>query len=279
MKTEHLSRRHLLKTTAGLFAGLGLTGSCVSPGRRARAHEGFRIGVCDWTIGKRADPGSFAIAARIGVDGVQVDFGKAQEDLPLFDEALQRRMLAEAEKHKMQIASLAMGVLNGVPYKSDPRAERWLAKAIDVCNSMGTKVIRCSGHRIVARRRRASGDYRAGRLAGGEGLLRSGKFAQGRPRYLRRDPPIGPAYMRVSRQGLRRPVRTGLDRFRAGPGGDRRDRLPWLAGYGRNQDAPGPGAKLSVRSAIPADSLSTEPLGSLCGKQFGKKERVVWFGR
>ena len=141
MKTEHLSRRHLLKTTAGLFAGLGLTGSCVSPGRRVRAHEGFRIGVCDWTIGKRADPGSFAIAARIGVDGVQVDFGKAQEDLPLFDEALQRRMLAEAEKHKMQIASLAMGVLNGVPYKSDPRAERWLAKAIDVCNSMGTKVI------------------------------------------------------------------------------------------------------------------------------------------
>lgn len=124
-------------------AGLALTCSCAPLTRdeQAKAPAGFKLGVCDWTIGKTADPGSFEIAKRIGLDGVQVDFGRGENRLPLFDDQLQQDILDEARKHKMQIASLAMGVLNNVPYKSDYRAERWVRQGIEVAELMNVKMI------------------------------------------------------------------------------------------------------------------------------------------
>ncbi|MBL7152555.1 MAG: sugar phosphate isomerase/epimerase [Phycisphaerae bacterium] len=136
-----MNRRRVLKTGAGVVAGLVLTASCKSPLRRARAAKGFKLGVCDWTIGKRSDPGSFEVAKRIGLDGVQVDFGGGEKDLQLFDTDLQARILAGAQKNEMEIASLAMGNLNNVPYKSDPRTERWVSQAVDVAKAMGANVI------------------------------------------------------------------------------------------------------------------------------------------
>lgn len=129
--------------TARAAAGLAVTCSCapLAEQEQAKAPAGFKLGVCDWTIGKTADPGSFEVAKRIGLDGVQVDFGRGDNRLPLFDEELQDNMLKEARKQKMEIASLAMGVLNGVPYKSDPRAERWVRQGIDVAEAMGAKVL------------------------------------------------------------------------------------------------------------------------------------------
>jgi sugar phosphate isomerase/epimerase len=126
-------------------AGLAVTCSCAplaeQEQEQAKGAAGFKLAVCDWTIGKTADPGSFEIAKRIGLDGVQVDFGRGDSRLPLFDEELQQRFLDEVRKQKMEIASLAMGVLNNVPYKSDRRAERWVRQGINVAEEMGVKVI------------------------------------------------------------------------------------------------------------------------------------------
>ena len=136
-----MDRRQVLKTSAGVVAGLVLTGSCKSPLRRAGSPKGFKLGVCDWTIGKRSDPGSFEVAKRIGLDGVQVDFGGGDKDLQLFNPDLQAGILAAAAEHEMEIASLAMGTLNNVPYKSDPRTEEWVSRAVDVAKSMRAKRI------------------------------------------------------------------------------------------------------------------------------------------
>ena len=124
-------------------AGLAVTCSCAPSIKREQIEvlTGFKLGVCDWTIGKTADPGSFEVAKRIGLDGVQVDFGRGDNRLPLFDEQLQDNILDEARKQKMEIASLAMGVLNSVPYKSDPRAERWVRQGINVADAMEVKLI------------------------------------------------------------------------------------------------------------------------------------------
>ncbi len=132
----------MLVNGARALAGLTVAASCrplveVVTGTA----RGFKLAVCDWTIGKTADPASLEAAKRIGLDGVQVDFGRAETDLPLFDADLQRRFLDEASKQDMQIASLAMGVLNGVPYKSDFRAELWVAKGINVCKALGVNVV------------------------------------------------------------------------------------------------------------------------------------------
>ncbi len=140
MKTQNMSRRHMLAQTACVVAGLSLTSSCsVLTSRRAPA--GFKLGACDWTLGENCKPESFDVAQRIGLDGVQVDFGRSENELPLFDAERQQAILQRADDHGLQVASLAMGVLNSIPYKSDPRAERWVDQAIDVARTMGTDII------------------------------------------------------------------------------------------------------------------------------------------
>jgi sugar phosphate isomerase/epimerase len=141
MKRLHLTRRRMMLNAARAAAGLALTCSCASLTEKDKAPAGFKLAVCDWTIGKKTDPASFEVAKRIGLDGVQVDFGSGDSSLPLFDEELQDKMMKEARRHKMEIASLAMGVLNSVPYKSDMRAERWVRQGIRVAEAMGVKVI------------------------------------------------------------------------------------------------------------------------------------------
>ena len=143
MKRLYITRRQMMVGTASAAAGLAVTCSCapLAEQEQAKTTSGFKLGVCDWTVGKTADPGSFEIAKRIGLDGVQVDFGRGDTRLPLFDEELQQNIIDEARKQKMEIASLAMGVLNNVPYKSDPRAERWVRQGINTAEAMGVKVI------------------------------------------------------------------------------------------------------------------------------------------
>lgn len=104
---------------------------------------GFRIFACDWTLGKTCSPEAFEVAARIGLDGVQVDFGRpkpGETRLPLFDAAHQDRLLAAAAQHKVAIASLALGVLNTIPYKSDAAAEQWVTDSIGVMQRLKQRV-------------------------------------------------------------------------------------------------------------------------------------------
>jgi sugar phosphate isomerase/epimerase len=132
----------MLVSSARALAGLTMVSSCRPfDETRKETPRGFKLAVCDWTIGKTADPGSLEAAKRIGLDGVQVDFGRGEDILPLFDADLQRRFLDEVIRQDMEIASLAMGVLNNIPYKSDPRAERWVADGIDVCKILGVNVV------------------------------------------------------------------------------------------------------------------------------------------
>ena len=148
MMHRGISRRRMLATAAGTFAGVtflsesSLLAQEENERKRQRRPRGFRLGVCDWTIGKRCDPAAFAVAKKIGLDGVQVDFGGSPEkDPPLLDPDLQRRYRDQIKTQEMRIASLAMGVLNNVPYKSDPRAERWVDQAIDVAQAMRQRII------------------------------------------------------------------------------------------------------------------------------------------
>ena len=144
MRHLNITRRQMMVGAAQAAAGLALVSSCVSSAKREAAKTrpaGFKLGVCDWTIKKMSNPASLEVAKRIGLDGVQVDFGRGEDDLPLFDPELQKKFIEARQEHEMEIASLAMGVLNNVAYKNDPRAERWVPQAIDVAEAMDVDVI------------------------------------------------------------------------------------------------------------------------------------------
>ena len=61
----------------------GLEALFSRPSHAAAHARGFKIGACDWTLGKRTDPSALEMAKRLGLDGVQVDLGSHEDALPL----------------------------------------------------------------------------------------------------------------------------------------------------------------------------------------------------
>ncbi len=133
--TYRFSRRALLAS-----AGAGLV---LSPGWRALLADQtreFPIGACDWSLGKGQKLEALELAEQIGLDGVEVSFnGGPVNDLR--QEDVRQTYLAEARRRNVQICSLAMGVLNRVPYASDPQAEAWVAESIDVMAKMNVRMM------------------------------------------------------------------------------------------------------------------------------------------
>jgi sugar phosphate isomerase/epimerase len=117
------------------------TGSSAAFPRAESGRIKIQFGVCDWTIQKGGDPTALELAAKLGLDGVQVSLNPKGDSLALVDQNLQQAYHAAAEKNKLQIASFAIGELNNVPLKSDPRAEKWVIEGIDVAAAMKVKII------------------------------------------------------------------------------------------------------------------------------------------
>ncbi len=107
----------------------------------ARPKRNFFIGACDWSIGKTADPAAFEVAKKIGLDGVQVSLGTAGNNMHLRNLALQETYREASRRTGVKIASLAIGELNNIPYKSDPRTEEWVWDSVEVAKNLGVTVI------------------------------------------------------------------------------------------------------------------------------------------
>ncbi len=77
----------MMLNSASLATGLSLTtlarAAKEQPQNKTKKPKGFLIGACDWNLGKMSDPGSFAVARQIGLDGVQVSLGTAKNDMHL----------------------------------------------------------------------------------------------------------------------------------------------------------------------------------------------------
>jgi L-ribulose-5-phosphate 3-epimerase len=100
----------------------------------------FRIGACEWTLGKSGDPASLLVAKQIGLDGVQVDMGTVANNMHLRRPEVQKAYLAAAQRTGVAIASLAEAAFWHAPLRSDPRAAKWLDDSIDVCKALGVTV-------------------------------------------------------------------------------------------------------------------------------------------
>lgn len=135
-----ISRRRMLVRSAQTATALAFASAfaplLASPGKRR-----FQIGACDWSIGKMADPAAFEVAKQIGLDGVQVSLGTLANDMHL-RQANQQQVYRDAAKQAgLKIASLAIGEMNSVPYKSDRRTVAWVSDSIAVCRALGARVV------------------------------------------------------------------------------------------------------------------------------------------
>ena len=132
-------RKMLLASAEAITCAAGL--SAFKPLLAAAGSRGFKIGACDWCLGKAANPESFDLARQIGVDGLQIDMGNTANGMRLVKPEVQQAYRDASRRTGLAIASLAIGELNKVPLKKDPRAAAWLAQSIDVCKALDLPVV------------------------------------------------------------------------------------------------------------------------------------------
>lgn len=138
-----------MKTTRRMMLACGASGAAAMfwplRGLRGLLHAAdgpakFQIGACDWSLGLRQKLQALSLAKSIGLQGVQVSFDGGPEN-DLRQRKARDDYAAESGKTGVAICSLAMGVLNKIPYATDPDAERWVAECIEVMAKMGQKVV------------------------------------------------------------------------------------------------------------------------------------------
>ena len=105
------------------------------------AQPRFKIGACDWSLGRRQEFEALDLAKKIGLDGVQVSFDDIGTKTDLRSADARREYQEKAKKLGIEIASLAMGTLNNNPYAIDERTEQWVLDCIDVMEKMGQKIV------------------------------------------------------------------------------------------------------------------------------------------
>lgn len=133
-----MNRRELLKLSASGFA---MNAFCNLSEWFGASKNAIKIGACDWSIGKANDVDAMALGKKIGLDGVQLSMGNVENQMHLRQKTVQQNYKTAAAKLNMQFSGLALGELNNVPYKSDPRAEEWVSDSIDVAKDLGVKVV------------------------------------------------------------------------------------------------------------------------------------------
>jgi sugar phosphate isomerase/epimerase len=130
----------MIRKSAQAAAFLSLASNC-APLFAAPDRRRFKLGACDWSIGKMGDPAAFEVAKQIGLDGVQVSLGTAADDMRLRKPEVQQQYKDAAKQTGLEVASLAIGELNNIPYKKDPRTIPWVSDSIDVCRALGLRVV------------------------------------------------------------------------------------------------------------------------------------------
>jgi L-ribulose-5-phosphate 3-epimerase len=138
--TEKITRRTMLGRSARA-AAFAAAAAQFQPLLAAPTSRWFKIGACDWSLGKGDNPAAFDLAKEIGLDGVQISMGSVANKMQMGRPEVQQAYRDAAKRTGLEIASLAIGEMNNVPLKSDPRAAEWLAESLDICKAMELPIV------------------------------------------------------------------------------------------------------------------------------------------
>jgi len=124
------TRREFLALTAG---SLFLADAAMLFG--AEAKPSWKVGIFDPTIQAAGRLSSFPIAKELGFEGVQVSYHPNGPDSLAVKEN-RPKFLAAAKETGLEIASLALGILNNSPLATTPEADGWVEDCLDAMVEM-----------------------------------------------------------------------------------------------------------------------------------------------
>jgi sugar phosphate isomerase/epimerase len=128
-------RRQFLQGLA--VAGATLVGSTGAIAESTGAS--LRIGMCDWNLGKSCQPGNIPKAKEAHLQGIQVSVGLDPKQMFLREPAVRREYLRLGKEHGIVFHSVAAGLLNQVPLKSEPQAAVFVIDALEAASALGAK--------------------------------------------------------------------------------------------------------------------------------------------
>jgi L-ribulose-5-phosphate 3-epimerase len=135
-----MTRRDMLKRGTATAASLAFFSS-FTPLLGAPDRRKYKIGACDWSIGQMGKPAALDVAKQMGLDGVQLSLGSAGDDMRLRKPEVQAEYKEAAQRTGLELGGLAIGEMNSIPYKKDPRTEAWVSDSVDVLQALGMKVV------------------------------------------------------------------------------------------------------------------------------------------
>ena len=119
-----------------------LTMGCLAAVSRLAAqfrNGGWKVGMCDWML-RNSEPSVFELAAKIGLDGVQLGIpGNDQQTLRMRRPEVQRQYLAASRRTGVAILGTACQFRR--PLKTEPAAALVLHDWIEVTRNLGAEVI------------------------------------------------------------------------------------------------------------------------------------------
>lgn len=107
----------------------------------------IKYGICEWSLPWSGKFG-FQFAKELGFDGVQIDLGPYQYDLPLSKEKMQDAYMDASAKYGLEIPSMTVQAVNNEHTMTATPGLRdfylavdALKKAVDACERMGINII------------------------------------------------------------------------------------------------------------------------------------------
>lgn len=124
-----ISRRSLLAAVAAPMMG---------------ARSKLKIGATDWNLRKGASPESVALAASIGLDGVEISFGRAkpgETKLPADSPGTISAYRSALAEHKIGVAGTCVDALHVNCLMNDRLGVKWLSDGIRLSHELGSKTL------------------------------------------------------------------------------------------------------------------------------------------
>jgi sugar phosphate isomerase/epimerase len=129
-----ITRREAIKS------GLSLAAAGVL---NARTYQPLRLGIMDIILGFGSSPEAFAVAQKIGFEGVQVMIGKptGPDRLVLSDPARQQQILQASSEQHVAITSTYLDVMHRDCLQSAQIARTWVRESIRITKVLDAKMV------------------------------------------------------------------------------------------------------------------------------------------
>jgi len=127
-----MKRRNALKHLALLSSGALLT-----PRMFAHPHHThFSLAACDWSIRKMLQLDAFHFGKKLGLDGIEYSFGAEGNGVDLRKLENRIKIRETVKQTGVGISSLAIGILNDIPFASTDEGEQLVVECIETMSLM-----------------------------------------------------------------------------------------------------------------------------------------------